>query len=354
MTSTKIFATGVTGYIGGDALYAISQAHPEFEWTCLVRNSDRGGLIASQYRKAKLVYGTLDDTQMLEEEAKKANVVLNFANADHEAAATALCKGLAAHSPKDPGYLIHTSGTGLLLVDDIQAKTYGWAASKIYDDWDGLSVVTSLPDDAPHRKVEKLVLNASEEHSISVKTAIVSPPTIYGKGRGPGNQRGHQVYELARCTIEKQEGLQVGNGENFWPNVHVYDLSDCYLKLVEAAVKGDENVTWNKEGYYFTENGEHVWGEISRRVAMEVHDQGLTPSGNVRSIDEDEANKLTPMGAALWGANSRCRSIRAGKLLGWTPKERILEEELPDVVASEAQRLKLSGVIEGHAAKVAG
>ncbi len=231
------------------------------------------------------MYGTLDDTELLEEEAKKANVVLSefsitfchigehtliedklmhapesidFADADHEAAATALCKGLAAHSPEDPGYLIHTSGTAILVVDDIQAKTYGWAADKVYDDWDGLAVVTSLPDDAPHRNVDKAVLNASEDPSGPLKTAIVCPPVIYGKGRGPGNQRGHPPYELARCTIENKEGLQVKQGENFWPNVHVYDLSDCYLKLVEAAAKGEENVTWNKEGYYFAENGEHV------------------------------------------------------------------------------------------------
>lgn len=63
---------------------------------------------------------------------------------------------------------------------------------------------------------------------------------------------------------------------------------------------------------------------------------------------------MTPWGAVLWGANSRCKAIRARKLLGWAPKERSLEDELPDIVASEVQRLKLSGVLKGHAAKVAG
>lgn len=36
------YRTGATGYIGGDALYVIAQAHPEYELTCLVRNSDKG------------------------------------------------------------------------------------------------------------------------------------------------------------------------------------------------------------------------------------------------------------------------------------------------------------------------
>ena len=69
-------STGATGYIGGDALYEIVQAHPEYEVTCLVRNSDKGAKIGSQYAKIKLVYGNLDDAEILEEEARKADIVL--------------------------------------------------------------------------------------------------------------------------------------------------------------------------------------------------------------------------------------------------------------------------------------
>lgn len=74
-TMTKIFATGATGYIGGDALYVIANAHPDYEITCLVRNSDKGALVAKEYAKVKLVYGDLDSTELLEEEAKKADIV---------------------------------------------------------------------------------------------------------------------------------------------------------------------------------------------------------------------------------------------------------------------------------------
>lgn len=66
---------GVTGYIGGDALYAIAHAHPEYEWTCLVRNSDKGVLVAKDYPSVKLVYGDLDSHDLIAEEAAKADVV---------------------------------------------------------------------------------------------------------------------------------------------------------------------------------------------------------------------------------------------------------------------------------------
>lgn len=76
-TMTKIFATGVTGYIGGDAVYAIATAHPEYEFTCLVRNSDKAASVARDYASFKFVYGDLDSTSLIEEEAKKADIVLS-------------------------------------------------------------------------------------------------------------------------------------------------------------------------------------------------------------------------------------------------------------------------------------
>ena len=72
---TKLFATAATGYIGGDAFYAITQAHPEYEITCLVRNSDKGAQVVKDNPKVKLVYGDLDSVELLEEEAKKADIV---------------------------------------------------------------------------------------------------------------------------------------------------------------------------------------------------------------------------------------------------------------------------------------
>jgi hypothetical protein len=37
-----------------------------------------------------------------------------------------------------------------------------------------------LPDEAFHRNVDKIVLEAGAQHAASVKTAVVCPPTIYG------------------------------------------------------------------------------------------------------------------------------------------------------------------------------
>lgn len=56
-------------------MYTIVEKHPDWEITCLVRNSSKGAKVASQYARIKLVYGDLDSTDLIEEEANKADIV---------------------------------------------------------------------------------------------------------------------------------------------------------------------------------------------------------------------------------------------------------------------------------------
>lgn len=58
-------------------MHALVHAHPEYQIACLVRNSDKGAQVASQYAKARLVYGNLDDGDILRHEAEKADIVLS-------------------------------------------------------------------------------------------------------------------------------------------------------------------------------------------------------------------------------------------------------------------------------------
>lgn len=279
-------------------------------------------------------------------------MALDCAHVDHENSIRALVKGTAARSESQPGYLIHTSGTGILTFADVERKTYGEASAKVYDDWEGIGEVTSLPDYAAHRNVEKVILAAETENESRIKTAIVCPSTIYGQGRGPGNQRSVQLPELTRFTLERKEGIQIGAGRAYWPNIHIYDVSRCFLALVEAAVDHGGKAAWGKEGYYFVENGEHIWGEIAKIIASTAKDQGFLSSDEVVSISSDEADQqLMPYASLLLGANSRCKAFRARKLLGWTPKERSMSEEIPKIVTVEAKKL---GLVQSHASQVAG
>lgn len=169
------------------------------------------------------------------------------ANNDHVASARSITESLSPSS-----YLIHTSGTSILL----DWKAHGFGAhlgTKIYNDVTGVSEVTSLPDDAWHRDVDKVVLTSGH------KVAVICPCCVYGLGTGPGKKVSWQIPQLAKWTILRGKGFMVEKGETWWNHVHVLDLADLYVMLVEEAVKpGGGKATWGPEGYYFAENGQHV------------------------------------------------------------------------------------------------
>ncbi|KAL2839856.1 NAD(P)-binding protein [Aspergillus pseudodeflectus] len=351
---TKVFLTGATGYIGGDILYQLNQRHPDFEYALLIRSEDKAQKVRPAYPNARIVIGGNDDSEVLEREAAWADIVVHTADSsDHAGAATAIAKGLVqGHSPSRPGYWLHTGGAGILTYFDSEVKkSFGEKDDKVFDDLDGVDELVNLPTAAFHRNVDEIVLNTGTQHADSVKTAIISPPTIYGTGRGPASGRGRQVYELASFILKEQYCPRIGKGLARWNNVHVHDLSRVFELLVQAAinpssVKGDDSQTWGAHGYYLTENGEHVWGDLSAAVGEEAFRQGYIKKGGkapeVREWSIDEAvNSAAGFEAASWGMNSRGVAARAKKILGWKPQERSLVEELPEIVRSEAARLGL-------------
>jgi nucleoside-diphosphate-sugar epimerase len=208
----------------------------------------------------------------------------------------------------------------------------------VYNDMDGISELTNLPDRALHRPVDKIVLAASVGHP-HVKTAIVCPPTIYGPGRGPDNRRSLQAYIGARCILEQGEGFMLGKGRNVWHEVHVQDLSNLYLLLGEAAVSGGGKATWNEQGYYLAENGSFAWGDVFKAMTKIAHGLGLIPSDECRSLEAADLLKIHLFGPLIWGTNSRGVSQRGKTLLGWKPVQRGLMEELQAIVEGEAAAL---------------
>lgn len=109
-----------------------------------------------------------------------------------------------------------------------------------------IASITSLPDSAPHRPVDKLILSAATEHGL--KTAIVCPPDIYGKGSGPGKTR--SIFLPVFVDLIKNKvgsSFYVGEGANTKGWVHVQDLMKVYLGLVEDAAKGGKNADWGEE-----------------------------------------------------------------------------------------------------------
>ena len=206
-----------------------------------------------------------------------------------------------------------------------------------------------------------------------IKTNIVCPPTIYGEsqfqnphhdlprrrlnkasipltyhttgnGRGPINQRGRQVYELAKLILTGQYIPIIGPGKARWNHIHVADLSDAYVLLVEAAVSGTRSADaelWGARGYTFTERGEHVWGELSRLVGKKAVELGYVKGElEEKPLGKEKALEQAGFEAISWGLNSRGKAERAGRTLGWKATRGSIEDDVEEILKAEHARLQ--------------
>lgn len=343
----KVFATGATGYVGGDTLHVLLQAHPDWQYSILVRDRSRLGSFANEYPSIRVVEGDLGSLELLKSEAAAADIVLHFASSDDAPAVRALLEGLGSDSKTR--FLVHTSGAANLLFDDMVSGSVGTKSTKVYDDLADIATITSFPDAVIHRPVDKLVLEASIKYP-NVKTAVVCPPGIIGLGRGPGNTRTIQIPMLIELSRKRGKAFQIGKGEATWNFVHVHDLADVYRRLTEEAAAGGGKADWGPEAYYFAEGGELEWGALTKTIATSLHKAGALPSAEVDALGPDDLAEIPPFFALAAGKNSRGRASRARKVLGWSPKVQDFDETLRETVEVELKTKvgRLEEIAQGH------
>ncbi|MED9750960.1 NAD-dependent epimerase/dehydratase family protein [Escherichia coli] len=314
MTSTtlkkRIFITGGTGYIGGSILHLmVSRDYTDrFEIAALVRRADDVSRL--QNMGIIPVYGSLDDSDLLTEEAQKADIIFNTANCDHQASAAAIVEGLTRrfHEMGKRSVLIHTSGAGVLTDTSSGA---GVSPSqdfevRLWDDADW-NTHADIPPYAPHRLVDLEIFKAA--HQGVAKTYLMVPPTVFGRGVGPLAERrmSIQIPRLVYQTLLSRRATYVGTGENVWPNVHVADLAELYLLILESALT--DSATESNTTLFYPVAEHFTWSVVSQRIGRVLHESGFLPAA--------EASTGLQQGW-FWGSNVQVKSTNAMKL-GWGP-----------------------------------
>ncbi|KAF8071698.1 hypothetical protein FPV67DRAFT_1482350 [Lyophyllum atratum] len=319
MRMTHIFLTGSTGYIGGSVLTRLL-SHPlsdTFGITILVRDAAK----AKQFRTlgVKAVVGSNLDRALLQRLASDADIVFACADADDLDAAKAILAGLKDRfdTTGTRSFLIHTSGTGVL-VDDAGGM---YATTDIYSDLDVVKLNT-LPPTQPHREVDITIVEADTQGYVN--TYIILPSTIYGRAVGPlvdlglQNRYSQQVPTMVKVGLQRGEVGYVGLGKNIWPHVHIKEVTDLYI-LIFDYVLSRKDLAHGRHGYYFGENGEYVMYDLAKAIAQTLYDEGMVKSPNPRSFSDEEMKLYFPNGTML-GTNARCRAERS-RALGWQPKK---------------------------------
>ncbi|RSL82263.1 hypothetical protein CEP51_005271 [Fusarium floridanum] len=341
---SSIFLTGASGYVGGQVLRELVRGHPEYAITALVRDANSAASISKDYPKIRTVIGDLDDGNLVEQEASQASVVLHVASNKHINSVQAIHRGLQKR--QSPSYWVQISGASGLAVEELASPSFkpGEPSDEVWDDLDGVSSIRDLLKAHKSRAVDNYILDVTKQ-SPSVKTALILPPIIYGKGQGPIKQRSYQIPTLAKVALEKGHAVRVGRGLSRWGNVHVADVARLFYALAEAGVKGnDDSKIWGEDGIYLTGVGEISWADISDKVAQAAKDQGLVDTTEVEELHQPEADTVLPGGSVLFGTNARSKARRGVELLGWKPTEEGIEAEIPRAVAEEAAAKRQSSL----------
>lgn len=318
----QIFFVGGTGYIGGSILHLMLAGDylDRFSITVLTRRPE----VAASLRALGVepIMGSIDDLALLRQQSAKSSVVFNLANCDDSASARAIAQGLADRSASsgERPIFIHTSGAGVL-----SSNSSGQGLSLQHDTgaflWDDADVEAhaAIPADAPHRHVDLEIFEAAK--SGLIKAYLMVPPTVFGRGLGQfaEDRMSIQLPRLAYQTLRTGRAMYVGTGEAQWTNVHVADLADLYLLLLEAALK--DEAPEGLAGLYYPATELFTWADASARVGQVLHEQG-------RIASPTPTTGLP--GGWFWGSNVRMTSTNA-KNLGWTPTRGGTREMLADI-----------------------
>lgn len=297
----KIFMTGAAGYIGGSvAMLLLSRG---YEILGLVRNHESAHRLAQ--RGIIPVMGTLDDADLLIQQARTCDAVINTANADHLASVQALLEGLKGSGKP----LLHTSGSSVV-GDDARGA---YCSPHVFDE-DTPWVIN--PFKQARRDIDLLLLSGVND---GIKTAVICPSLIYGVGTGL-NPRSVQIPFLASNARAKGAVEIVGKGLNVWSSVHIEDVASLYHLVLEKGPGG---------AFYFVENGEASYIEL----AMALSERLCLPG--VEHLEPEKAAERWGVARAYFsfGSNSRVRARRAREELGWAPRH----SSVFNWIANEAQ-----------------
>jgi nucleoside-diphosphate-sugar epimerase len=283
----NVFVTGAAGFIGGSIATGLVQAGHNV--TGLVRSAEQADELKALGMNA--VIGTLDDSQLLAQQARAADAVINAASSDHRGAVAALLDALRGSNK----VFLHTSGSSI--VGDASG---GKSSDVIYYE-DNLPEPTV--DKAARVAIDNLVLAAAQD---GVNSAVICNTLIYGHSLGV-NRDSVQLPRLLKQARKSGVVRHVGTGQNIWSNVHIEDVVALYQLALTKNVPGT---------FYFVESGEASFIDMTTAMAEALN----LDEPQDWPLQDAEAEWGYEMANYGLGSNSRVRGKHARDLLGWTPK----------------------------------
>ncbi len=285
----KVFITGGNGYIGSAVALRLKKAGHDV--LALVRSEEKGAALRAA--GVKLVVGELSKPAGYAAAAYGVAAIVHCAQ-EHSAEAVELDKKTITNARellhgKVGGTFIYTSGC--------------WVSG----DTDGVA------DETAPLKPGKIVAwrPAHEQLALSmakdgIRAVVVRPGIVYGGARGgiPAMMFGAAAKQGAATMF--------GEGANHWPMVHVDDLAELYVRLVERAPAGSV--------FNAVDASQHTQREIA-----EAASRAAGKDGKVQANPAEAGNLL----AEALQLDQRLSSEKARNELDWRPRHESFVAEAP-------------------------
>jgi len=290
----KVFVTGAGGYIGNRLVRALYRAGHDVLGLDLSKKAlDRLGYFCSEP-----VTGNLMEPDSFQSAASRCDAIIHLGldhgeamqKVDRMAVETLIA---AASGNNIPRVLIYTSGIAVI----------GNTGGKTVDE----TVKVQPPDLVAWRPMhEKLVLEAGSDQLV---TAIVRPGLVFGSYGGVTSR----LFETA---VNKGASSFVGDGQNRMSPVHIDDLVDVYVRIIEHS---NEGLLFNLTPEQRIFHGVCGTAERIEDIAKAAS-SAAGQDGRIKLIPVEEARqKIGGMAQALT-ADQLVVSTYTQKYLGWRPK----------------------------------
>jgi nucleoside-diphosphate-sugar epimerase len=275
----KVFITGATGYIGSEVSKALRRAGHEV-WG-LVRNPEKAGNLHRS--EVRTVIGTIQQSEKYIGKARECDVLIHAA-ADYES-------GMASTDPEViKTFLQASEGKSKTIIYTSGVWVYGNTSKEGVDE----SATLNPPKHVAWRPaVEQMVLDAS-----GVRAIVVRPGCVYGKRGG--------LTSVWFEGAEKGEIKIIGDGSNHWTMVHVNDLADGYVRIVESNSNGIFNLT---------DRTRHSVSVMAKAAFRATHQEG-----SFRFVPLEDAAKTMSTFAECLTLDQHVISTKAIRVLGWNPR----------------------------------
>ncbi|OAL07070.1 NAD(P)-binding protein [Phaeosphaeriaceae sp. SRC1lsM3a] len=244
------------------------------------------------------------------------NIVIHAASSINPALAKPLITALAQHqtTSKIQTHFIHTSALSAFFPNT------GWPEKESNDSDAIFETEKSLKDSFPVRTTDVEVV----EHSklLGVKSYIVIPSTVYGKGTGAWNQLSVVLPIFVSAALAQKQVYKFPENIKI-AAIHISDLTSLYERIVAGILVENEPESGEK-GYYFGIAHDLHWHEVAARFAVTMKARHLVTDTETGTwaTGEDAAEALgvpRMFVQVLWNSGSNMVAHNEARL-GWKPQ----------------------------------